>query len=163
MWNTSWPSVDQINLDRNLDSLAALVQEQDPSEPVSAELSRFLVVRTCGYIEQSVERSCIAYLTSKSAPRCLRFGESWLGYGANPKPEALKKLVNRFDKEWANELEAFFKENDDLLSRELSFLVDARNSISHGRNQGITQRKALNLVPYAHTTTQWFITKFDPR
>lgn len=163
MWNVSWPSHALISLSNSLGSLEALVQSQDPSESVSAELSRFLVVRTCGFIEQSVEESCRSYLKSKSDPRSAAFGESWFGRGANPRPDSLVALVQRFDSEWAKELETLLNGHDELLRRELEFLVDKRNRISHGLNQGVGQRKALDLVPRAREVVKWFVDRFDPR
>ncbi|WP_416138806.1 HEPN domain-containing protein [Halomonas sp. HK25] len=163
VWNDSWPSRALVDLERSITSLEALVHNQDPSEPVSAELSRFLVVRTCGYLEQSIEECCRSYLKSKSDPRSAAFGESWLGRGANPRPDSLIKLVKRFDSAWADDLEALLSAEDELLKREIEYLVDKRNRISHGLNQGVGQRKALNLVPFARRVTNWFIFMFDPR
>lgn len=163
MWSDPWPSHNLVVLSNSLDSLEALVQNQDPSESVSAELSRFLVIRTCGYVEQSVEESCRSYLKSKSDPRSAAFGESWFGRGANPKPESLVALVQRFDSEWAEELKVFLNDQDELLKRELEFLVDKRNRISHGLNQGVGQRRALDLAPRARQVVRWFIDRFDPR
>jgi hypothetical protein len=163
MWSDKWPSRTLVDLNQSITNLEKLVQEQDPSEKVSAELSRFLVVRTCGYLEQAVEESCRSYLKSKAHPRIAAFGESWLGRGANPGPDSLAKLVRRFDNAWADELEELFNNNDEFLKREIKSLVDKRNRISHGANQGVGQRKALDLVPVAKEVADWFIGKFDPR
>ena len=163
MWTESWPSLPMVNLRRSLTAMETLVMEQDPSNEISAELSRFLVVRTCGYLEQIVELSCRNYLKSKSDPRSAAFGESWLGRGSNPKPSTLVELVTRFDASWALELHDLFAQNDELLKRELEFLVDKRNRISHGLNQGVGMSKALNLVPHAITVSDWFVMRFDPR
>ena len=163
MWNGPWPSRVLDDLSQSIRNLEILVQGQDPSEPVSAELSRYLVIRTCGYLEQAVQESCRSYLKSKSDPRSAAFGESWLGRGANPRPESLINLVQKFDKTWGDELDALLSEDDELLKRELEFLVDKRNIISHGLNQGVGQRKALDLVPCARRVTTWFIDRFDPR
>ena len=163
MWSEPWPSRTLEELERSLRSLENLVQRQDPSEPASAELSRFLVVRICGFLEQSVEESCRSYLRSKSDPRSTSFGESWFGRGANPRPDELVRLVGRFDNAWSEELEQLLNKDDELLRRELSFLVDKRNRISHGLNQGVGQRKALDLVPCAIRVASWFVERFDPR
>ncbi len=163
MWSESWPPLSMVDLRNSLKAMEALVQQQNPSDEISAELSRFLVVRTCGYLEQVVELCCKNYLKSKSDPRSAAFGESWLGRGSNPKPSKLVELVKRFDTEWGEELHGLFAQNDELLRRELEFLVDKRNRISHGLNQGIGMTKALSLVPHAITVSDWFIIKFDPR
>jgi hypothetical protein len=145
--------------------LERLVDRPPPVQPdeVSQALARFLVIRTCGYLEQVVDQCCIAFVTSKSPPRVTSFGTSWLGRGANPSPERLVGLVRRFDTEWATELQGRFDVDDQRLSREVSFLVDRRNKIAHGVSEGIGARKALDLVSVTREVADWFILRLDPR
>lgn len=154
-----------MNLTRSLDALEGLVDDQATRGPdeVNAALARFLVVRICGYLEQVVEECCKAFLTSKSSPQAASFGASWLGTGRNPKPSNLIDLTRRFDARWADQLEALLKDDDERLHRELSFLVNRRNLISHGLNEGIGTRRALNLVEPTKQVANWFIVTFDPR
>jgi hypothetical protein len=56
-----------------------------------------------------------------------------------------------------------FEDNDQELKRELGLLLDRRNAIAHGLNEGLGARKALDLVTYARLVTDWFIVRFDPR
>lgn len=53
-------------------------------------------------------------------------------------------------------------EQDELLHRELSFLLDRRNKIAHGHSEGITVRKALDLKRVAVQIADWFILRFNP-
>lgn len=153
------------NLRRSLGALEALVQGSNAGrgDDVDAALARFLVVRTCGYIEQVVEECCRAYLRSKSDARSASFGASWFGRGRNPSKDSLVSLVRRFDGAWGNSLETLLNDNDELLGRELAFLVDRRNKIAHGLSEGIGVRKALDLVAPAKEIADWFIATFDPR
>ena len=163
MWNQAWPSLEISNLKRSLFELKSIVELQDPSDPASAELARFLVVRTCGYLEQCVEICWISYLKSRADPRSASFGASWLGRGSNPSPGALVTVVRRFDPQWAEYLDQLMNEDDEYLKRETAFLVDRRNKISHGRSENVGKRKSLDLVANAITVADWFIERFDPR
>lgn len=164
-WSDAWPHLTITNLTRALDSLEATVKNDGPgrADDVNAALARFLVVRTCGYLEQVVEECCKAYLSSKSCPRSASFASSWLGTGRNPSSHKLVDLVTKFDANWAEELDALLKADDEKLHRELAFLVNRRNMISHGLSEGIGTRKALDLVAPARQIATWFISTFDPR
>lgn len=160
----SWPTREMLNLDRSFKELERLVKDIQVSEEPekAAALSRFLVVRTCGFLEQMVEKSCVAYLESKSDFRSASFSRSWFGSGANPTPNKLVTLVSKFDPAWSAELEDLFKRNDELLLREINFLVDRRNKIAHGVNESVGIRKALDLVGHARVVANWFTEKFKP-
>ena len=164
MTDFHWPTRRFDALERSLDEVKSLVIGRSPAadDPVTSYLARFLVVRTCGYIEQTVELSCDAYIKRKSDSRTSSFASSWFGRGANPKPDALVKLVTRFDSEWGRELDTFLRAEDELLWRELSFLVDRRNKIAHGLSENIGVRKSLDLVESAKPVSGWFIDKFSP-
>lgn len=164
MGTMAWPSLHIVNLERALDDLEHLVDAPPHDQPdeISRAMARFLVVRTCGFIEQVIEESCRAYMISKATPAVARFGSSWLGRGMNPSPERMIALVNRFDTVWGTELEDLLKADDEFLARELAFLVDRRNKIAHGLNEGIGARKALDLKSAAVSVTDWFILRFNP-
>ena len=165
MWNSAWPSQEIVNLKASLAALEKLVKDTNPSrgDDIDHALARFLVVRTCGYLEQVVEICCKSYLKSKSDFRSSSYGASWLGRGRNPSRESLVSLIRRFDGAWADELDQVLIKDDERLGRELDFLVDRRNKIAHGLNEGIGIRKALDLVEPAVTIGDWFIKRMDPR
>jgi hypothetical protein len=153
------------NLERSLDDLKELVRDPPPGVPddVHEALARFLVVRTCGFLEQVTEACVKSYLQSKSDPRAFSFGSSWLGSGRNPKPDQLVDIVRRLDAAWARELREMFEEDDDYLKREISLLVDRRNKIAHGVSVGMGPRKALDLTDRAQDVSRWFVVRLDPR
>jgi hypothetical protein len=165
LWSGAWPSLSIQQTENSLLSLAKVIEGQraGASDEVSGALARFLVVRTCGYVEQIAEECCRAYLTIKSDHRSAAFGASWFGRGKNPNPEGLVQLVSKFDGTWAADLECLMREDDEFVRRELAFLVDRRNKIAHGLSEGIGVRKALDLVPTGRKIGAWFIRTFDPR
>lgn len=165
MHQGAWPTLEIQNLERSLTGLHDLVDThaRTGNDDVVQELSRFLVVRSCGFLEQVSQECCRAYLASKSDPRSAGFGGSWLGRGRNASPSQLVELVRRFDAEWGAELERELNADDERLKREVSFLVDRRNKIAHGLSEGIGARRAMDLALVAIEVTDWFIRRLDPR
>lgn len=161
----TWPSLRITNLDRRLARIVMLVEHPAPGEPdeVTQALARFLIVRTCGYLERLVQECCLAYVQNKSFGRVKGFSESWLKKIENPAPDRLVQLVSRFDSELRENLSALFDENDGELRREISLLIEKRNAIAHGESDGVGSRKALDLLNYSRLLTDWFIINFDPR
>ena len=165
MWTEAWPSLTIVNMKRSLRTVVALVEHPQPAWPdeVTSALARFLVIRSCGYLELVVDEACKAYMVSKSTRQVSSFGASWLGHGGNPSPGHLVSLVRRFDSAWAAELQAFFDADDEALKREISFLVDRRNKMAHGASENTGTAKALELTVHAQSVADWFIRRFDPR
>lgn len=161
----AWPSQRIINLDRGLERVAVLVKQpaSGESDDVIKELARFLVVRTCGHLEKTVHECCLAYIREKSWGRVKDFSESWLKRIENPTPDHLLDLVGRFDGSLKEDLRNLFESNDGELRREISFLVGKRNVIARGESESIGPRKALDLLGYSKSLTDWFIRNFDPR
>ena len=62
-----------------------------------------------------------------------------------------------------NDLSLLFDDNDGELKREISLLINKRNAIAHGENEGIGSRKALDLLAHSRSLADWFILNFDPR
>lgn len=161
----AWPNLALQNLRRELDSIVHLVQSPPPSQvdPVTAALARFLVVRTCGYLEAAVDECCKSLISARSAPMIVSYATSFIGTGRNPSSGKLVALVQKFSLEWGDDLRALLNQNDEFLQRELDLLVSKRNRIAHGLGEGIGARKALDLVASAKEVTDWFIERFDPR
>jgi hypothetical protein len=160
-----WPPWSVTSLQYKLNSLSDLIsssnaQSIDPE--IQGWLSRLLVVRSCGYLEQVVVEVCRGYVKYKSGGLVRAFAHSWLERSRNPGPEYLYELVGRFDGSIADEFLALLDADDGRLRRETSFLVDRRNKIAHGLNEGITQSKALQLKGTACELADWFVLKFNP-
>jgi hypothetical protein len=161
---TQWPPRLVTELRHKLDELADLVRQPYAGEPQEVRdwLARLLVVRSCGYVEQTILEVCRGYVHGRSGGPVRAFGRSWLERGSNPTPDALLELVGRFDATWAANLQDFLEEEDQRLHREVSFLVDRRNKIAHGLNEGIGTVKALQLSDIAREISDWFISRFNP-
>lgn len=165
LWEGAWPSLEVVNLGRAIQEVRKLVREPPPGLPdeVTRALARFLVVRSSGYLEQIVRRSCLAYLSSKSDQRAGAYAAQTFPAYLNPTPERLTNIVQKFDVIWSEELSDLFDEDDEYLRREIGFLVDRRSKIAHGLSEGVTSTKALSLFEAAEQIAAWFVLRFDPR
>lgn len=165
MWTKAWPSLEITGLEGAVREVERLVRHPLTGQPneVTGALARFLVVRSCGYLEQAVKECCLAYITSKSDPRVLPHAASVFRRSINPRPEQLLTIVRAFDSSWESELADFLDNDDQRLKRAISFLVDRRNKISHGLGENVTSRKALDLLEAADDVVTWFVLRFDPR
>lgn len=162
--STSWPPWPVRSVKQALDPLAESVRQRPDSrtDDEQAWLTRFLVVRTCGYLEQATHETSRGYVMGKSGGLVRAFAMSWLTRSPNPSPDNLVQLVGRFDQNWLVEFQDLLGRDDQRLYREISFLVDRRHKIAHGLNEGITPTKALSLKNDADTVVDWFIRRFDP-
>jgi hypothetical protein len=162
---TPWPPWEVTSLRQKLDELAAIIErpaEQAVPDDAADWLARFLVVRSCGYLEQTIAEVGRAYTRERSGGPVRAFAISWLERSPNPTPEALVVLTGRFDARWASYLADFLDEDDQRLSREVFFLVDRRNRIAHGLSEGVGRTKALALKDVACEVADWFIARFNP-
>ena len=137
------------------------MRKGDP-ETLVEWLARLLVVRSCGYLEQVVREIALGYIAQRSGGYVEAFAVSWVPEGKNPWPDYLVRWVGRFDKNLADDLDDLLEDDDERLRREVSFLVDRRNRIAHGLNEGIGGRKALDLKNVACEMAEWFTIQFDP-
>ena len=125
-------------------------------------LARLLVIRSCGYLEQVVGDVAMYFAAEAAGGSARSFAQSWIPSGRNPTPDHIVSWVGRFDAEWSRELEEILNAEDEEVRRELSLLVDRRNRIAHGLNEGVTVRKALDLKALACNLADWFILRFNP-
>jgi hypothetical protein len=162
---TRWPPIAVLTSQESIDELVALIEvvnQRGDGDREAGWLARLLVVRSCGYLEQVVMAVSSEAVTTRSGGVVRSFANSWLSLSRNPAPDYLVQWVGRFDASWANELEELLDDGDEELRRELSLLIDRRNRIAHGLNEGVTVRKALDLQKTAEGVAEWFLVRFDP-
>jgi hypothetical protein len=158
-----WPPWEVSSLREKLDDLTALVQAPPHPDPmVLGVMSRMLVIRASGYIEQSAKAIARAHVEQRSGGRVRTFALTWLEWSRNPTPDHLTELVGRFDANFRDELLELLEKDDQRLLRELSLLVDRRNKIAHGLNEGVTRDKAVALANVAIEVTDWLVLRFNP-
>lgn len=157
----SWPPNQVERLRRALEDLAEAVFLTREAE-ILQWLTRMLVVRSSGYIEQTSREVFCGYIGERSGGFVRTFGQSWLDRSRNPSPDNLVGMIGRFDHALQVEFEYLLDSDDQRLRRELAFLVDRRNHIAHGLNEGVNRDKALALKDVALEVSDWLILKFNP-
>lgn len=159
-----WPPADLRWLEQSLDELAEAVRTPPKSRSDDEQiwLTRFLIVRSCGYIEQVMHRCAVEHLQAKSSGTARSYSLSWLERSINPSVGNILATLGRFDQALVDEFEEKLAENDNLLHRELSALVTKRHAIAHGANEGLGTQRALQLYKLAKETADWIILRFCP-
>jgi hypothetical protein len=164
-WDDAWPS-QVLQTSRNrLAQLrdTALNLPKETNEEVSAAVSKFLVVRSAGHIEFTVDECIHSYAVSKAHPQIAQYVRSGLFSGRNPSPGKLVAHVQKVSQEWAKQLDDYLDADDQAIKRELEFLVDRRNKIAHGQSESVNLRKSLDLCKMALAIGDWAVETMDPR
>lgn len=162
--NDTWPPREIYSLEKNLNTLADAVREPGTARTDDEQvwLTRFLLVRSVGYLEQVVHECFRGHITQKSGGTVRSLSLSWFQRSKNPSVDNLCDLLGRLDLNLRVEFEEFLDEEDSRVRRELSLLLDRRHKIAHGLNEGMTPRRALDLVKLVHDVAAWFILRLDP-
>lgn len=161
---TRWPPFVVTSLAQNLSTLREATKDDDRKlEPeIQAWLARLLVVRSAGYIEQGVAECSREHVRARSGGWVQAFAHSWLERSKNPSPENLTQFLGRFDHTASNEFDEFLRQDDERVYRDLASLIDKRNRIAHGLNEGIGKDRAVTLSASAVDVVDWFILKLNP-
>lgn len=163
-WTKAWPS-QEIQFSRTkLQELRNLLDKlPSESNEVSVELSRFLVVRATGYVENTFEKCILHFAESHSRAEVAQFVENQLFKGRNVSSKVLVERMGWLSAAWGGDLDDFLSEDDGYRARELNFMVDRRNKIAHGRSESVNRTKALALADMALELGDWLLETIDPR
>lgn len=158
-----WPPRRLLLLESQLDQLAGAVKDTSTrSDADQVWLSRFLLVRACGFLEQVVHETIVEHLRQRSGGTARAFALSWMTRSRTPSPENLYNLLNRLDQSMEDQLRELMNDDDGHYYRELSMLVHRRHQIAHGLNEGLGTKKVLELVDLVKLLSDWFIRRLDP-
>lgn len=159
-----WPPSEILLLERALDELSDAVRDRPGARTDDEQmwLTRFLVVRSCGYLEQVMYLCATNHLEAKSAGTARSYSLSWLERSINPSVSNISVTLGRFDQGLADEFELMLSENNGELQNDLSALVTKRHAIAHGKNEGLGATRALALCEVAKQMADWMIRSFCP-
>jgi hypothetical protein len=158
---TAWPPYQVHRLREALEDLGEVVKKTNDLD-LLPWLTRMLVVRSSGYIEQTSREVFWGYIEDRAGGLIKSFGQSWLDKSRNPTPDGLLLMIGRFDDNLKEEFDQLLEEDDQRLRRELAYLVNRRNHIAHGLSEGINRDKALLLKEISLEVSDWLILKFNP-
>jgi len=162
--STRWPPPDIRQLEVSLDELARSIRERPEHRTVDEQvwLVRFLIVRSCGYLEQVMHRCAVGHLEEKSYGTARAYSLSWLGRSINPSVENIRNTLGRFDQGFVDEFDQMLAERNNELSNDLGALVTKRHAIAHSQSDGLGDRRALDLYEVAKTLADWMIRRLCP-
>lgn len=165
MWSGAWPSLELQQSRYRLVELRKTAAELPlgTDEALSSALARFLVIRSAGHIEFTVDECVHSFARAKSHPDIAGYVKATLFTGRNPSPGNLHRQVSRLSSVWSDALAQELSKDDESIKRSLSFLVDRRNLIAHGQNENIGMRKSLELCEMAVGLGDWLVATIDPR
>jgi hypothetical protein len=158
---TSWPPYAVNRLRDALKELGDVVTVTNDVDTLPW-LTRMLVVRSSGYVEQTCREVFWGYIDSRAGGLVKAFGHSWIEKSRNPSPDSLLSMIGRFDLNLKDEFNELLEMDDQRLRRELGVLVARRNHIAHGLSEGINREKALILKDIAIEVSDWLVLKFNP-
>lgn len=164
MASLSWPPPDLRGLERALDDLAESVRTP-PSHRTDDEqiwLTRLLLVRSCGYLEQVMYQCASHHLEWRSGGTARSYAMSWLERSINPSVANVTRTLERFDLNMADEFQQMLDDNSGELKQELAVLVSKRHGIAHGLNDGLGSRRALELYNVSKHVADWLIIRLSP-
>jgi hypothetical protein len=159
-----WPPQDLGRLERALDELAEAVRDRPKyrSDDEQVWLVRFLVVRSCGYLEQVMHLCAMGHLQELSHGTARSYSLSWLARSINPSVENIRNTMGRFDAGFVDEFDTMLAADHGALANDLGALVTKRHAIAHGANDGLGDRRALDLYEMAKKLADWMMRRLNP-
>lgn len=130
---TVWGHRDRID--------AAFDRASRVDEPeVQADLARFLVVLTSGFLEKAISHTYSEYARAAGgSTQLVRYAQRRLETFQNPNAEKILQLAADFDGAWREALEAYL---GDQRKDHIDSVVANRNQIAHGASVGVTYKRA---------------------
>lgn len=123
--------------EKQLDSLFKEVSLIQEGEINKAHLTRYLCVRTSGYLE-NVVRILIAHFCDGTSPKPINnYIIKRTKYLTNLDYKKLKSLLGEFDPDWSLE---FDKKITEQQKSSINSVISNRNNIAHGNQDSITYR-----------------------
>ncbi len=146
-------------LRRDLHDLIARAEAQTDLE-VRADLAKYACLRLAGSLEQALLSCGRAVVAAESRGRAASFADSYLDKSFNPKSDAIKAFVGRFDAGWLQQVETLLKESE--REQTINALVGIRNQIAHGGNQGISIERVKEYERVVMLLLDCIVDLFDP-
>jgi hypothetical protein len=120
--------------EKKLDTLFELVGKI-PDDETKGVLSKFLCVRTSGFVESSVKNLLNEYIQGSCPKNVQQFISKKVKTISNLKYERLIELLGLFSEEWK---EAFIDQISDEQKAALNSIISNRNNIAHGEIDSIS-------------------------
>jgi len=124
-------------LEKNLENLYSEVSLLNEGDINKAHLSRYLCVRTSGYLESVIRHLIVNFCDGTSPQQIENYLTTRTKYITNLEYSKIIKLLSEFSLDWKTEFEN--RVTDEQRSS-LNSVVSNRNNIAHGNSDSITYR-----------------------
>ncbi|WP_336028800.1 hypothetical protein [Geodermatophilus sp. FMUSA9-8] len=160
-----------LNRDRYLDlrdTYTALVGaderwrsgEHDWLQPHVLHLSRYIVIRSAGFLESTRDTAASQFVASVAPAEVVRRVDDALGRGQGAAPKQLSDFLRTFSPSWATLLDEAFDARDGELRSRVGALIAARKKVAHGEGDPVTLTRALEGCEAAVTVADWIVSHF---
>ena len=125
----------QKRLEHLFEQARLLLENEAVDEEVRVQFVWYLCVRTCGFVESSVQKILMSYVESSSSNQAIQNFIDTRSRNITPNRDGILKLVGDFNPEWKQILN---KSIQNEKSASLTNMVRNRQKIAHGRDVGLT-------------------------
>ena len=157
-----WPKRDVRIARQQFKNLIEQARDRFREDPSDDVFSRFLLIRSSGYLEYGFEKTLCDWAEGQASPKVAGFVRSNFGKGRNPSPEKLRDVLGKFDSELRARFDMRIAEDDDLVKREVQWMVDRRNKIVHGESENVTASRSLKIAERCSELVDWLIEELRP-
>lgn len=112
-----------------------LLENEAVDEEVKVQFVWYLCVRTCGFVESSVQKILMRYVESISSNQPIQNFIDTRSRNITPNRDGILRLVGDFNSEWQNTLRQLIQNEK---SASLTNMVKNRHLIAHGRDVDLT-------------------------
>jgi hypothetical protein len=126
-------------------------RRRQPSDPVeeawldaiAVDLSRYLVVRSAGFLEEVRDEAAADFTHRSSSPKVLAYVRTTIGKGGGVSPGQLGTFMTNFDVDMGKSINDALNDGNGILSSRLGSLVKSRKQIAHGQGDNVNESRAL--------------------
>lgn len=120
-----------------------------------SHLARYACLLACAALETGIKQAIEVYVQRRASQQVARYVSIRLRYMQNPKPDAIRSLLDAFDTTWAKKLDAILNDDGGRVKESLASLVGQRNTIAHGRNSDISFGRLKPWIKDAEKTVEF--------
>lgn len=128
-------------LSSQLQQIRSLIQRTNEATGENIELQghwgRYLCVLVAGFLENAISELYIDFVNRTASKPVASFTRRTLEKIQNPKSTKFVETARAFKKDWAEELEDFFAQNNDK-KEAIDSIMNNRHQIAHGKSTDIS-------------------------
>jgi hypothetical protein len=142
-----------------LDQTFARMPSSSDDPEIQADFARYLIVLTCGFLENSIEAIILDFTKRRSGGEVASYVEQQLKLWTNPNCEKIKTLLGTFKSSWRDQLEVYLV---DEKKDSVNGLVALRHRIAHGDHVGTTLSQAKGYYNNIKDVVEFIVGIVDP-